>query len=85
MCGILSKLDTPEFESECHKYYVICMSETKCDDADIDTIQAEFKNMEFEVYIKNRHKLTRWKLGGVLVAVSDNLNRNCRSQYLKST
>ena len=43
VCGLKSKLDTPEFMETCEKYDIVCLTETKLDDFDTELVCKAFK------------------------------------------
>ena len=55
-------------------YDVVCMCETRCDDAATNNIIKVMVNSGFDVVYKNRSALSRYKLGGLLFAVRNTLN-----------
>ena len=73
VCGIRSKVDTPDFIEKCRNYDVLCLNETKTDDIDTPVMMDKFKAMGFSMTVSNRHKLTNWRSGGVIIAVNLNL------------
>ena len=46
------------------------------DNVDLPTISDKFRNMGFQVFCKNRHNLTNWRSGGVLIAIRTNFAPN---------
>ena len=69
VCGLKGKLLSIEFIEECKKYDIICMSETRCDDVDMNDIEVNMNNLGYDVVFRNRHALSRYKSGEILIAV----------------
>ena len=81
VCGIIKKLDIPAFGEECSQYDVICMCESKTDEACQDLVSEKFKALGFDVCFKNRRQMSRLKSGGILIAVKASLNfKFCKSK-----
>ena len=80
VCGIRSKIDTPDFREMCKSYDIICLSETKLDDVDNEDMREKFKEIGFTAYIKNRHNFTTWRSGGVLVAIKNVWIEKCEEK-----
>ncbi len=61
-------------------------SETKCDNADMKNVkkEKEFASLGFHIVIPNRHNLTNWRSGGVLVAIKDGLFKYFKPFYCKN-
>ena len=74
VCGLKSKLLVKEFTDFFVNYDVLCMCETRCDDADTNNIKEIMTKHGFDIVYKNRSALCRYKSGGLLIAVRNNLN-----------
>ena len=74
VCGLKSKLLVKEFTDYISNYDVVCMCETRCDDADTNNIKEIMENHGFDIVYKNRSALSRYKSGGLLIALKNNLN-----------
>lgn len=84
VCGIRSKIETPDFIESCKKYDVLCFSETKTDDIDTPEMMEKFKAMGFQMFVRNRHKFTnRWS-GGLIIAVSYKIADKCVQKSINS-
>ncbi len=57
---------------------------TKTDNADIENVKKEFASLGFQIIIQNKHNLTNWRSGGVLVAIKDGLFKYCKPFYCKN-
>ena len=44
VCGLKSRLNTPEFKELCASYDILCFSETKCDDIDMPIVEEVFNS-----------------------------------------
>ena len=75
VCGLelRSKLANHVFKEECCKHKILCFYETKMDDLDIEWITTQLSQMGFKVLIKNRHKVSTRRSGGIVVAVDRKL------------
>ena len=71
VCGLKSRLKTPEFHELISSYDIIGVQETKLDDADSIEIPG------YSSVCQNRRKLSRYRSGGTAVIVKDSL-----SQYI---
>ncbi|CAC5383795.1 unnamed protein product [Mytilus coruscus] len=60
-CGIIKKLQYPEFETLLRNHDIICLVETKLDDRD------EIKLPGYILKFKNRKKIAKVKSGGILL------------------
>lgn len=67
VCGLKSKLLTPEFENFVNKYDILCFSETKLTDLDDTCIPG------YECYCKNR---SNNKSGGIAIFIRKNINNH---------
>ena len=74
VCGLKSKLLLVDFIELITRYDVITMCETRCDDVDMEKVKETFKGIGFDVVYKNRFVLSRYKSGGLAIAVKDNVN-----------
>ncbi len=77
-------MNDPIFRIELQNYDFICLSETKCDNAHIENVKKEFASLGFQIVMQNRHNLTNWRSGGVLVAIKDGLFKYCKPFYCKN-
>ena len=67
-------------------YDVICLCETRCDDADTNNVREVMVNSGFDIVCKNRSALSRYKSGGLLIAVRSELNIKWREmKYSEET
>ena len=91
MCGLRGKLDIIEFRNKLQSFDISFLSETKLDDADIDTIQGIITNLGLKAFFKNRKCLTAWRSGGLCILYKVNIEKyishvisNCKLvQWLK--
>ncbi len=81
VCGLVSRMNDPVLSIVLQKHDFKCLSETKCDNADIENVKKEFASLVFQIVIQNRHNLTNWRSEGVLVAIKDGLFKYCKSFY----
>lgn len=65
VCGLLSKLNCPEFLSLIHEYDLICIQESRLDDLDTVTISG------YQIFIKNRAAVSRFRSGGIALIVKN--------------
>ena len=70
VCGLVSKLECPEFISEILKYDIICVEETKTDETN------ELSIPGFKHYVKHRQDLSRIKSGGIALYIKDDLSEH---------
>ena len=70
VCGLKSKLQVKEFVSMLKNYDVICMCETRCDDADMNNVRDKMEELGFNIVFKNRYALSRFKSGGLIIALN---------------
>ena len=73
VCGLRSKLANHVFKEECCKHKILCFYETKTDPLDSEWITTQLSQVRFKVFIKNRHKVSTRKPGGIVVAVDRKL------------
>ena len=69
VCGVLDKIKNKDFLDYISKYEIISFCETKTDDADTEFVNDILGDLGYSTFIQNRHRLTNWRSGGVLVAV----------------
>ena len=69
VCGLKSKLFTPEFVELCSKHDIICLSEIKCDEVDMKNVVEFFEKMQFTVIYSVRKVVSAYKSGGIMIAV----------------
>ena len=74
--GLKGKLTSCEFGNSCRMYDVICMNETKCDEFDMLDVTSSMENLGYDVAYKNRHVLSRYKSGGLMIAVKKAIKLN---------
>ncbi len=74
VCGLKSKLLLEDFIKLIKKYDIITMCETRCDDVDMGKVKDKFKDIGFDVVYKNRFALSRYKSGGLAIAIRDNIS-----------
>lgn len=55
-------------------YDILCMCETRCDDADMSNFINVMVDKGFDIVYKNRCALSKYKSGGILIAVKSALN-----------
>lgn len=72
VCGIKSKLLIQEFIDFLQSYDVVCLCETRCDDVDMSIVGETMENLGFVVVFKNRHEVSRYKSGGLVIAIKKN-------------
>ncbi len=77
-------MNDPIFRIELQKHEFICLSETKCDNADIEKCKEELASLGFQIVIQNRHNLTNWRSGHVLVPIKEGLFKDCKPFYCKN-
>jgi exonuclease III len=65
VCGIKQRLNYPEFADFISSYDIIGLTETKTDDSD------EINIPGFVTFMRNRHKLSKIRSGGIIIAVKD--------------
>lgn len=49
VCGLKSKMNTPEFLNMCRRNDVLCFSEMHCDEVDMEFVKETFDEMGFSV------------------------------------
>jgi hypothetical protein len=69
VCGLVSKLNQPDFESFIQDYDLVCLSETKLSDFDSIAIPG------FEIMVLNRNGLNK-KSGGIAVLIRSKFSQN---------
>lgn len=84
VCSIRSKLDIEDFTNEISKYDIVSFCETKCDNADIEFVENAFKKIGFKAFLKNRHNLTCYRSGGILIALKESLLNKCKLMETKA-
>ena len=61
VCGLKSKLFTPDFVELCRKHDIICLTEIKCDEVDMKNVTQFFQKMKFTViYSVSTYKSGWW-------------------------
>ena len=70
-CGLRGKLRFPEFTDLIESYDIIGVQETKLDDLDSICIPG------YEIVCKNRNKISRYRSGGLAIAV-----KSCLFPYI---
>jgi exonuclease III len=78
VCGLKQKLSHPEFIEMISNVDIFALSETKLDDADYDYVNDKLSPLNFNVYMKNRFKVTSHKSGGILVGIKKDISKQCR-------
>ena len=68
ICGLCSKINDPIILNEFEKYDILCLSETKTDNADTDFLKEKFNEIEFNIVVNNRYELSKRKSGGLIIA-----------------
>jgi exonuclease III len=68
VCGIVAKLNCPEFISYVSKFDIIGLQEIKTDDTDHICIPG------FIVHLFNRKKITNYRSGGIALLIRENLS-----------
>ena len=58
------------------------MSETRCDDVDMDIVKTDMDTLGFDIIYKNRHRLSRNKSGGLLIAIKKTVSCNGEHYHL---
>lgn len=58
-----------DFGNSMKEFDFICFSETKCNDADKNNMKENMESFGFEIDLKNRGKLSRFKSGGILIVI----------------
>lgn len=53
----------------CEGYDIVYMSEKRCDDLDMVSVNENFQEIGFDILYKNRGALRRFKSGGIIIAV----------------
>lgn len=65
VCGLKSKLMIKDFVELIQTYDVITLCEARCDDIDEEHIKTIFQDIGFEVVLRNRFTLSRYKWGAL--------------------
>ena len=74
LCGLKSKLALTEIIGMINSYDVICLSEIKCDEADINNVKMlKMSDAGFNIAYITRFGLSRYRSGGLLIGIN---NRN---------
>ena len=68
VCGINSKLRCPEFVQWINKFDIICLQETKTDEAD------DIQVSGYTVYMFSRQNLSRYRSGGIALLVKNDIS-----------
>ena len=71
VCGLKSKLITPEFQELIQYHDIVGLQETKCDD--LDTLELS----GYTIYTKNRKQFMKRKSGGIAIAY-----KKCLENYI---
>ncbi len=64
-------------------YDMFVLVETKCDDLDIEFIDKVFVQVGFKVFMKNRHKVARYKSGGIIIGIRQDIAKHCKVHQTK--
>ncbi len=81
VCILAIRIHDSIFRIELQNHDFICLSETKCENGDIENVKKEFASLGFQIVMQNRHNLTNWKSCGVLVANKDAVFKICKPLY----
>ena len=84
VCGLKSKLSTPEFLDLCRKNDVLCFSETHCDEVDMEFVKKSFNKIGFSVVYRTRSVLCNYKSGGIILAAKKELKPLWKTVPVKS-
>ena len=84
VCGLKGKSLSVDFTEKCQKYDILCTCETRCDDVDMNNVKADMDTLGFDVIYKNRHSFSRYKAGGLMIAVNKKYKLQWKPFYLKS-
>ena len=71
VCGLKSKLMVKDFVEFIKKYDIVTLCETRCDDVDMAHVKTIFKDIGFELVYKNRSILSKYKSGGLAIAITN--------------
>lgn len=74
VCGIKSKVNSVDFVNNIKRYDVLCLSETKCDDADMCNLKVIMEDIGYDIVFRNRSELCRYKSGGILIGIKKGVN-----------
>lgn len=69
VCGLCSKLQTPDFLEFINEHDIVCLTETKTDCADVIDVE------NYTVISKHRSNLSSHKSGGIVVYVRNTLKK----------
>ena len=69
VCGFKAKFLSHDFADFIKCYDVVCLCETKTDDADMLGVKDVMEKNGFDIVFKNRSRISRYKSGGLLIAV----------------
>ena len=78
VCGLVSKLNCPEFLSFIKQYDIICIQESKLDDVDIVSIAG------YQIFTNNRRAISRYRSGGITLIVKNELSPYIRMKKTDS-
>ena len=84
VCGLKRKLLSIKFIEECKTYDVICMSEIRCDDVDMDMVKTDMDALGFGIIYENIHAFSRYKSGGLLIAIKNDSKLQWKALSFKS-
>ena len=73
VCGLRSKLLLGDFVELIEKYDIVTLCETICDDIDMENVKDKFKDIGFVVVYKNKSVISRYKSGGLAIAIRENI------------
>lgn len=71
--GLKSKLSISDYVDTCLKYDVLCFSQIKCDEVDMQCIKDFFDNLGYTVIYRVRKTLSVNKSGGILIGVKNSI------------
>ena len=78
VCGLVSKLNCPEFLSFIKQYDIICIQESKLDDVDTVSIAG------YQIFTNNRRAISRYRSGGITLIVKNELSPYIRMKKTDS-
>lgn len=84
VCGLKTKFISRDFVNFIKYYDVLCFCETKTDDVDMLSVKDVLERNGFDSVFKNRSRISRYKSGGLLIAVKKNVSfkwKQIRNDY----
>lgn len=76
MCELISTLNCPEFISLINQYDVICIQESKLDDADAISVAG------YHIFTNNRMAISRYRSGCITLIVKDEFSPYIHILYI---